>query len=96
MRMLNSAQAAAGREMHLCPLQFDIADRAILQFSMPEETVFDPFAGIMTVPYCAVRLGRKGIGIELNTRYYEDGIWYLRAAEEEIMAPTLFDLEGVC
>ena len=96
MRTLNSAQAAAGREMHLCPLQFDIADRAILQFSMPEETVFDPFMGIGTVPYCAVRLGRRGIGIELNTRYYEDGIWYLRAAEEEVTAPTLFDLEKIC
>lgn len=95
MRTLNSSQAAAGRQMHLCPLQFDIADRAIIQFSMPEETVFDPFAGIMTVPYCAVRLGRRGIGVELNTGYFVDGVIYLRAAEEELSVPTLFDLDGV-
>lgn len=95
MRTLNSSQAAAGREMHLCPLQFDIANRAIIQFSMPGETVFDPFAGIFTVPYCAVKLGRIGIGIELNTGYFLDGIAYLHAAEEEISVPTLFDLDGV-
>ncbi len=95
MRTLNGAQAAAGREMHLCPLQFDIAERAIVQFSMPGEVVLDPFAGIMTVPYCAVRLGRRGLGIELNAGYFADGLSYLRAAEEEVAAPTLFDLESI-
>jgi hypothetical protein len=52
MRTMNMLQAAAGREMHLCPLQFDIVDRLIRQFSMEGETVFDPFAGVGTVP-CA-------------------------------------------
>jgi hypothetical protein len=28
--------------MHLCPLQFDIVDRLIEQFSMEGEVVFDP------------------------------------------------------
>ena len=65
MRTLNSFQAAAGREMHLCPLQFDIADRVIAQCSMPGEAVLDPFAGLMTVPARAVRLGRVGVGVEL-------------------------------
>jgi DNA modification methylase len=91
MRTLNGAQAAAGREMHLCPMQFDIADRAIEQYTMRGETVFDPFMGIGTVPYCAVKQGRRGIGIELNAGYFADGVVYLRAAEEEITTPTLFD-----
>lgn len=92
MRTLNGAQSAAGREMHLCPLQFDICDRVITQFTMPGETVFDPFAGLMTVPYCAVKLGRRGIGVELNAGYYRDGLFYLTRAESELDVPTLFDL----
>lgn len=91
MRTLNGAQHAAGREMHLCPLQFDIVDRAIVQYSMKGETVFDPFGGIMTVPYCAMKLGRRGIGVELSTDYYLDGIWHLEKAERAQSTPSLFD-----
>jgi hypothetical protein len=53
MRTLNVRRRSAGREMHLCPLQFDIVDRAIEQYTMPGEEVYDPFAGLMTVPYRA-------------------------------------------
>lgn len=95
MRTLNGAQAAKGREMHLCPLQFDIVDRLITQFSMPGETVLDPFAGLATVPYCAVKLRRRGLGFELNPSYFTDGVSYCRAAAEEMAMPTLFDLEDV-
>lgn len=76
-----------------CPLQFDIVDRAIIQFSMEGETVLDPFAGIGTVPYCAVKLGRRAIGIELNgTEYWPDAVTYCEIAEREIALPTMFDL----
>lgn len=95
MRTLNGAQSAAGREMHLCPMQFDICDRAIEQFTMPGETVFDPFGGLMTVPFCAIKLGRKGIGIELNPRYFADGVAYCQAAEQHANTPTLFGLLDV-
>ena len=95
MRTLNGAQSAAGREMHLCPLQFDIVDRLIAQFSMPGETVMDPFGGLMTVPYCAIKQGRKGLAIELNPSYFTDGVAYCRAAAEEMATPTLFDIESV-
>lgn len=91
MLTLNGAQHAAGREMHLCPMQFDIADRAITQFTMPGETVYDPFAGIGSVPYRAVLLGRRGLGIELSRGYFLDAVGYCRAAEEKISMPTLFD-----
>lgn len=92
MRTLNGAQSAAGREMHLCPLQFDIVDRLITQLSMPGETVLDPFGGLMTVPFCAVKLKRFGVGIELNSAYFRDGVMYLREAEAKAAVPTLFDL----
>jgi hypothetical protein len=92
MRTLNAAQSAKGREMHLCPMQFDIADRAIAQWTMPGETVFDPFGGLFTVPMCAVKLGRQAVSIELNPGYFYDGCNYVAAAELKASTPTLFDL----
>jgi DNA methylase len=94
MRTLNMLQERKGQQQHLCPLPFDIVDRAITQYSMPGETVLDPFAGLMTVPYCAVRLGRRGIGIELNPGYFADGVAYVQAAAAASSMPTLFDLPG--
>lgn len=72
---------------------FDAADRAITQFTMKGELVFDPFGGLMTVPYRALKLGRTGRGHELNPRYFFDGVQYLKAMEREVSMPTLFDLD---
>lgn len=91
MRTMNTLQAAKGRDQHICPLQFDIVDRCIEQYSMPGETVLDPFGGLMTVPYCAIKLKRHGIGIELNPTYWLDGCAYAKAAENEMSMPGLFD-----
>lgn len=83
-----------GSPWGLCPLQFDIVDRLIVQFSQPGELVFDPFGGLMTVPYCALKLGRQGLGIELNPGYFADGVTYCQAAAHQLAMPTLFDLEA--
>jgi DNA modification methylase len=93
MMTLNSQQYSKGQEMHLCPLQFDIVDRCIKQFSNKGETVFDPFGGIMTVPYRAMKFKRKGIAFELNKSYFADGAGWCAAMEAEISIPDLFDLE---
>ena len=53
--------------------------------------MFDPFAGLMTVPYRAVLLGRRGRGVELNADYWRDGVNYLRGAEQKVAAPSLLD-----
>jgi DNA modification methylase len=92
MRTLNGAQWSKGKEFHICPLQFDIVDRAIIQMSQPGETVLDPFSGLGTVAMCAIKLKRKGMGIELNPSYHEDAIFWLKKAENESKMPTLFDL----
>ncbi|MDD5533971.1 MAG: DNA methyltransferase, partial [Syntrophales bacterium] len=92
MLTLNGAQSCKGKEMHLCPMQFDLADRAIQQWSMPGEVVLDPFGGLMTVPYRAIKHGRYGIGIELSKSYFLDGAAYCAAAEREISMPTLMDV----
>lgn len=95
MRTLNGSQWSKGKEMHLCPMQFDIADRVIEQLSNPGEIVLDEFAGLYTVPYRAVLKGRKGLGFELNPSYFTDGVVYCQGAEQNIDIPTLFDMEEI-
>lgn len=92
MLTLNSTQWSKGKEMHLCPLQFDIVDRVIEQMSNEGDLVYDPFAGIMTVPYRAILKKRVGIGCELSNSYFLDGVHYLRAAEDKVTMPSLFDV----
>ncbi len=97
MRCLNVDQRRRGVELHVCPLAFDVVERLIERFtSDPEltgerEIVFDPFAGLFTVPYIAIRLGRRGVGVELSADYFRAGVEYCRAAEQQALAPTLFD-----
>ena len=82
--------------MHVCPLQLDIVERIINRYSNPGEVIFDPFGGLMTVPMTAVKMNRRGYGIELNLDYFRDGVGYLQAAENEVDEPTLFDfISGV-
>jgi len=91
MKTLNSNQCKHGREQHICPLQIDICERIIERYTMEGETVFDPFGGIMTVPYVALKAKRKAIATELNVNYFLDGVKYLEIIEKEKATPTLFD-----
>jgi DNA modification methylase len=93
MRTLNMEQERKGQEMHLAPLQIDTVNRLIVQLSMKDEVCFDPFMGIGTVAYCALRLGRKAIGVELNARYWQDSVQYCKEAELQRDVPTLFALD---
>jgi hypothetical protein len=91
-KTLNSKQSRAKKTVHICPLPIDLVTRCIERWSNKGDVVFDPFGGIQTVPYCAVKLGRKGLSTELNPEYWHDGLTYLREAETEVSSPTLFDL----
>jgi DNA modification methylase len=93
MRTMNMMQYSNGEEMHLCPMQFDIAKRVISQMSNPGDIVHDSFGGLFTVPYWAILLGRFGSGIELKPSYFTDGVNYCKAAEMGQEVPALFDLE---
>jgi hypothetical protein len=95
MLTMNTIQAQQGKEMHLCPIQFDIVDRVIAQASEPGDVVFDPFGGLMTVPYRALKLGRKGYGVELNPGYFLDGVKHCEAMAREVAIPSLFDYAGI-
>jgi len=93
MRTLNGNQKQKGLNNHICPLQIDIVDRIITRFSNEGDVVYDPFGGLMTVPYRAVLKHRYGIGCELSPDYFTDGLSYLNQADKAVQMPTLFDCE---
>lgn len=97
IRETNTLNARVARdsadERHICPLQLDFIERVIRLWSNPGETVFSPFGGIGSEPYTAVRLGRRGLAIELKPSYWRTAVANLRDLEMEMDAPTLFDDE---
>jgi DNA modification methylase len=95
MNTLNANQVNRKREKHICPLQLDIIERLIHRFSNKGDVIDDPFGGLFSTAYKALEMERKAISVELNSDYYDDGLFYLKSIEYKISAPTLFDLEKI-
>lgn len=76
-------------EKHICPLQLDVIERAIEMWTNPDDVVFTPFLGIGSEVYQAVKMGRRGIGIELKKQYFEQAIKFCK--EAKITQGGLFD-----
>jgi DNA modification methylase len=92
MLCLNSQQNRRKAVNHICPLPFDITERAIRLYSNPGDLVLDPFLGLGTVIYSALKLGRRGYGTELSADYFEDAAYYCSNMEQKVLAPTLFEM----
>jgi DNA modification methylase len=79
-------------EKHLCPLQLDTIERAVTLWSNPGEVVFTPFMGVGSEVYGSVKAGRKGVGAELKTAYYNQAVKNLKSIEFEndqgVLIPT--------
>jgi DNA modification methylase len=58
-------------EKHICPLQLDVIERCIGLWSNKGDTVFTPFMGIGSEVFQAVKMGRRGVGIELKESYFD-------------------------
>lgn len=95
MNTLNAKQANAKREKHICPLQFDIIERLINRYSMNGEIILDPFGGLHSTAYKAIEMGRNAISIELNSEYFADGLYYIKAMLHKLHVPTLFDMASI-
>lgn len=51
-----------------------LLERIIKASSNPGDVILDPFSGSFTTSTMAIRLGRVGVGIDLNEEYYEIGL----------------------
>ena len=91
MRTLNSEQSRGREQNHICPLPFDIVERVIRLYSNEGDLVLDPFGGLGTVPFLAVKMKRRAFSCELNPVYFDASIRYLAQAEIERKTPTLFE-----
>lgn len=81
-RTLNEKLARDHRdERHICPLQLDTIERCLELWTGPGEVVFSPFAGIGSELYCAIKKGRRAVGIELKESYYNEAINNLKSVD---------------
>jgi DNA modification methylase len=76
-------------EKHLCPLQLDLIERALVLWSNPGDVVLSPFMGIGSEGYEAVKAKRRFVGIELKESYFRQAVKNLERAEANL--PSLFD-----
>lgn len=82
----NTLQRTSAREekdeKHICPLQLDVIKRGINLWTNPNDIVFTPFMGIGSEVYQALKMGRRGIGIELKESYYNQAVINCENAEK--------------
>ena len=79
-------------EKHVHPLQLDVIERCVALWSNPSETVLTPFMGVGSEVYGAIANGRKGIGVELKTSYYNQAIKNMKSVfETKFKQSGLFD-----
>ena len=81
-------------ERHICPLQLQVIERGIELWTNPHDVVLDPFAGIGSTGYVAIRNGRRFVGCELKGSYYKQAALNLQRAVEEATQAVLFAEEG--
>ena len=78
-------------EKHLCPLQLGVIERAIKLWSKLGDTVGDPFMGIGSTGYQALRFNRRAWGCELKESYWRVAVRNHEYAESHREQGELFD-----
>ena len=68
-------------EKHVCPLQLDVINRALMLWSIEGDRMVTPFMGVGSEVYCAVKMGRLAVGCELKKSYYDQSDRNVSAAE---------------
>lgn len=70
-------------ERHLCPMPLDLVERCLTLYSNPGDLVLDPFNGIGSTGYQALKMGRRYLGVELKPEYAMQAAKFLTEAEEK-------------
>jgi DNA modification methylase len=95
IRETDTLNVAEGRdvkdERHICPLQLGTIERCIRLWSNPGETILSPLAGIGSEGYTALKFGRKFVGIELKSSYFQTAHKNLERILRKNTQATLFD-----
>jgi hypothetical protein len=81
---------AENDERHVCPLQLDVIEKCLRLYTKPGDVVMDPFNGIGSTGYVAVKMMRRYLGFELKPEYASHASRNLKQAES-----TLADLFSV-
>lgn len=81
-------------ERHICPLQLGVIERCIELWTNQGDIVLTPYMGIGSEVYQAVKMGRKGIGIELKGSYYSCSVNNMKSLEVEKQQVSLLDMLG--
>lgn len=83
--VLNNYRKAKGErdERHVCPLQLDVIENCLRLYSKPGDVVMDPFNGIGSTGYMAIKMMRRYLGFELKPEYAEQAGRNLAQAESE-------------
>lgn len=97
IKQSNTLQKKSARaeedERHICPLQLDVIKRCICLWTNPGDIVLDPFAGIASSNYMALRLDRRTIGIELKDSYYVQAVANCEMAMDEPIIDIFDEIE---
>lgn len=82
----NTLNAKAAREAederHVCPMALDLIERAIHLWSNPGDVIFDPYSGIGSTGYMAIKTGRRFVGSELKAAYFKQAAKNIGQARE--------------
>jgi len=73
-----------GDEKHVCPLQLDVIERCLRLYSKPGDVVMDPFNGIGSTGYQAIKMYRRYLGFELKPEYAKQADKNLKEAEASV------------
>lgn len=77
-------------ERHLCPLALPLIERCVKLWSAPGDVVLDPFGGVGSTPFVAVKHGRYGVGMELKEAYFRTSVNNCKRAESERVGQLSF------
>jgi site-specific DNA-methyltransferase (adenine-specific) len=83
-KMNNNSPTSNG---HPAPMPYTMAHDQILSWSNSGQTILDPFMGSGTTLVACAKMGRKGIGIELDPDYFEIAC---KRVEEAYNQPDMF------
>src|SRR5579884_524693 len=86
----HSRWAGIGPYYAMFPAAF--ADQVIGEYTAPGDTVLDPFAGRGTAVFSASKLGRRGVGVEINPVGWVYARAKLSPAGKELVAGRFADL----